>query len=98
MNQYFRFVRRQILQQCLFIGYIQKLIKTEIFVICKVLTKFMKILSHEYLEPYGKRAITVSQSHLSATNNDLTNYITWQLSTGGRRVLHQLEFLDAIMC
>ena len=43
---------------------IQKLIKTEIFeckifMICKVLTKFTKILFHEYLEPYGN----LSQTH-----------------------------------
>ena len=61
MNQYFQFIRRQILQQCLFIGYTE-LMKTEmfeckIFVICKVLTKFTKILSLEYLEPYGNRSV-----------------------------------------
>ena len=30
-----------------------EIFKCKIFVICKVLTKFTKILSHEYLEPYS---------------------------------------------
>ena len=30
-----------------------KIFESNIFVIHKVLPKFMKILSHEYLEPYG---------------------------------------------
>ena len=42
---------------CTFNSSTMPFIKTEIFeckifVICKVLTKFTKILSHEYLEPY----------------------------------------------
>ena len=30
-----------------------EIFECEIFVICKVLTKFTKILSHKYLKPYG---------------------------------------------
>ena len=40
-----------------FIGYTEikktEIFKRKIFMICKVLTKFTKIFSHKYLEPYG---------------------------------------------
>ena len=57
-----------------------KIFESKIFVIHKVLPKFTKILSHEYLEPYGRSRLDLSYTEgINANLNDMAFYTASEL-------------------